>query len=417
MKQLWLRLRKPENRLWVLPSIGAIFAIILALGAGLSRYFFRDSAYLPAVNAEALDGILTVIASSMLAVSTFALSTMVAAFASASNNASPRATELVMNDDNTKLAIASFISAFVFAVIAKIAIGMGVFTQNGRFLLFIGTLIVLAYMIYMLIRWVYTMSRLGRMDNTIAKIYAATHKAISAYRTSTDFAASGMRPTEAPHACLRAGEVGYLSYIDFAELNALAESLEGHIHLPERPGKLLSPQTVIAEIYAEEVSEAQCQRARQCFLIEDTRSYAQDPRYGLIVLGEVGIRAMSPAVNDPGTAVMVMNHLTKLLVGEAQKPAERSGYGALSVGPLIAGEFIDCGFDGLLRASVGDRTVNVRALKLLGMIYREGWNHQLQQSAQTMAKLILALNDGSQALPADRSELEKIYAAAFAESA
>lgn len=76
----------------------------------------------------------------MLAVTTFSLSIMVAAFASASSSGTPRAYQLMMSDDNTRLAISSFISAFIYAVIAKIALGLGYYGPAGRFVLFISTI-------------------------------------------------------------------------------------------------------------------------------------------------------------------------------------------------------------------------------------------------------------------------------------
>ena len=49
------------------------------------------------------------------------------------------------------------------------------------------------------------------------------------------------------------------------------------------------------------------------FTIGDARSYEQDPRFGLIVLAEVASRALSPGVNDPGTAIDVIGTAVRLL--------------------------------------------------------------------------------------------------------
>ncbi len=67
----------------------------------------------------------------MLAVTTFSLSIMVGAFANAASSTTPRATTVVMSDDVTHAAIASFLSAFVYAVIAKTALGLGYYGNAG----------------------------------------------------------------------------------------------------------------------------------------------------------------------------------------------------------------------------------------------------------------------------------------------
>ena len=139
--RLIVNLRKPGNQLWLMPTAGALLALLIAAAAAWVNVFVPPS-FLPDIDLDTLQSLLDVIASSMLAVSTFSLSIMVSAFSSASNGATPRATELVMSDDNTRMAIASFISAFIYAIIARVALGLGYYGQNGRFALFIATFFV-----------------------------------------------------------------------------------------------------------------------------------------------------------------------------------------------------------------------------------------------------------------------------------
>lgn len=63
------------------------------------------------VGAEAVDNILNILASSMLAVTTFSLSIMVTAYGSATTNVTPRATRLVVEDVTTQNVLATFIGS------------------------------------------------------------------------------------------------------------------------------------------------------------------------------------------------------------------------------------------------------------------------------------------------------------------
>ena len=99
-----LALKKPENKLWVTPSVGAIVAVCFAFMGRLAEMFLPVNE-LPHIEESTLQSLLNVIASSMLSVSTFSLSIMVAAFSSASSGATPRATDLVMADEKTHAAI------------------------------------------------------------------------------------------------------------------------------------------------------------------------------------------------------------------------------------------------------------------------------------------------------------------------
>lgn len=54
-------------------------------------------------------------------------------------------------------------------------------------------------------------------------------------------------------------------------------------------------------------------RIVDCFSIGDVRSFDQDPRFGACVLTEIASRALSPAVNDPGTAIDVISRALRIL--------------------------------------------------------------------------------------------------------
>ena len=56
-----------------------------------------------------------------------------------------------------------------------------------------------------------------------------------------------------------------------------------------------------------------CESVREALVVGDFRTYDQDPRFGLIVMGEVGSKAVSPSVNDPGTAIDVITRIGRIL--------------------------------------------------------------------------------------------------------
>ena len=167
---IWLK--AAENRLWVKPAAGSVVAVLIAMAAAVGNRLIPAD-LLPDIERSTLDNLLGVIASSMLGVATFSLSIMVAAFSSAAAGASPRAIQLVAGDADTQNAITTFISAFIFAIIANTALGLGLYGSTGRFILFVCTMGVLLYLIVTLIRWVKTLSVLGRMENTLAKLETA----------------------------------------------------------------------------------------------------------------------------------------------------------------------------------------------------------------------------------------------------
>ena len=362
---LWLRDRR--NLVWTTPAAASVIAVAMAFGAAAGNVWLPPE-MLPDITAETLESLLGVLATSMLTVTTFSLAVMVSAFAAASTGTTPRALELVMGDDITRLAIASFIAAFIYSIIAKTAIGLSYYGQNGRFILFLCTVLVLAYLIVTLILWVKALTRLGRLDNTLEKIEGATKKALDALRASATMGANDSPDPLPPGNEVIARQVGYLTHIDMTSLQELAEEAGTYIHVRIRPGSLVSPGICLA--VSESADATLLAKIAQAFVLGSERSYDQDPRFGLIVLSETAQRALSPAVNDPGTAIQVMTIMTRLLVGDLEMSDRDTSqtFDRISMIELDQAALISDGFDPISRDGAGMLEVAVRMQKLLHII-------------------------------------------------
>ena len=366
---LWIRDR--ENRLWVRPAVGGLLAVLIALLAAVGNRNVPPD-LLPDIGPDTVEGLLRVIASSMLAVTTFSLSIMVAAFATAAGTASPRATELVASDEDTHTAIAAFISAFIYSIVALTALGVGLYGPSGRFILFVATILVLVYLIVTLVRWVKTLSKLGRMNNTLAKIEYASARAMASYRHSPTMGARA-----APEHCegmraLMAPEVAYVRHIDMKALQEQARAAGVRLHVRQRPGTFVHPDTAL--LYVDGDASPDMDKLLAAFVLGAQRSYDQDPRFGLVVLSEVAQRALSPAVNDPGTAIQVMNTIVRVLVDAAADPdaGTRDEHDALTLVALDEDDFIEQGFDPIARDGAGCIEVQLRMQKLLAAVADNG---------------------------------------------
>ncbi|MFK3619402.1 DUF2254 family protein [Pasteurella multocida] len=404
--QWLLVLKKPSNKLWVSAASWALLTVVFVLSLRLGARTL-EVASLPDIKQETLESLLNVIASSMLAVTTFSLSIMVAAFASASNGATPRATDLVMGDSTTRTAITSFICAFIYAIIAKTALGMAFYAQNGRFILFISTVAVLLYLIITLIRWVYTLSQLGRLGNTLEKIEQVTGNALQHYRHSPQMNAVSMRQPSAAAKKVVAKKSGYLTHIDMQGLQKKAQALEGYIHIYVRPGVLISPDTVICALETEQDVEEET--LRQCFVLAKERTYEQDPNWGFIVLSEAAQRALSSAVNDPGTAINIMAIMMNLFVQEPEPQSEAHvvEYDRLSIVELDCAEWIRDAFAPISRDGAGILEVNLVMQKVLASIWRNVPEKAVSQAALLMAEQALARAEQALALQAEREQLRE----------
>ena len=324
MFKLHLIWRRFYGKLWFRPTFWSLAAVAVALMAALANRWPLPAG-LPNIGQPALEGLLTIIASSMLTVSTFSLSILVSAFASAASTATPRATRLVMADDSAQHAISAFIASFIFAMVALTALGLDYYGDTGRFVLLGFTIYVLGYLILALLRWIDTLSKLGRMSHTITTVENAALPPLRNWHLAPALGARDDAPLEMPSGVRVHGErSGFLQYIDLAALQQQATDHEALLHVRVRPGDYLAPSSVLAVLVGPNAPDAKALQAMaQAFLVSRDRTEEQDPRLGLVVLSEIAQRALSPAVNDPGTAVLVVGVLTRLLIdGTHDSPDE-----------------------------------------------------------------------------------------------
>ena len=323
MFKLHLIWRQLKGKLWFRPTFWSLTAIAAALMAALASRWPLPAG-VPNIGQPALEGLLTIIASSMLTVSTFSLSILVSAFASAASSATPRATRLVMADDSAQHAISAFIASFIFTMVALTALGLDYYGDTGRFVLLVFTICVLGYLILALLRWIDTLSKLGRMSHTITTVENAALPPLRSWHLEPALGGRSDAPQRMPSGVRVHGErTGFLQYIDVSALQDLAESHEALLHVRVRPGDYVAPSSVLAVLVGPKAPDAKALQAiAAAFVVGRDRTEEQDPRFGLVILSEIAQRALSPAVNDPGTAVLVVGVLTRVLIDGTHDPAD-----------------------------------------------------------------------------------------------
>jgi uncharacterized membrane protein len=427
-KQLWMERR---NRLWVLPALNSVIAVVVALAAAWVPELLPGMR-LPAVEAKTLDNLLGVVASSMLAVTTFSLSIMVSAFASASSGVTPRATELVMGDEGTRAAIANFLSAFMFSIVAQIALGMRYYGDNGRFILFVSTCLVLAWLMFTLLRWVRTLSSLGRLGNTLTRIEEVALEAMADHWAEPFMRARPGEPDSRPleaatgSVCVRADDLRALRRIDVQGLQDWAAAHACTVHVRVRAGEQIGPGRLLAIVVPDAAADAQDAGGHASIAkgvlahlqFDAERTFDQDPRFGVIVLREAGQRALSAAINDPGTAIACLNALTRVILkGQHQGLAARADtsqrHDRVTVLPLDATDFLEDGFDPLARDGAACFEAMVRMQKLLALIADESRDAVMAKDAHRRA--VFARDCGLQGLAQaqDRESLAALHRQLF----
>ncbi|BDC50376.1 hypothetical protein F183_A26920 [Bryobacterales bacterium F-183] len=375
MSKLEWILRQLSGKLWIRSALFCVLGAATALVAFLVKDLIPQDVPRK-IGADAVDSILHIIANSMLAVTTFSLSTMVSAYGAATSNVTPRATQLLLRDRTSQNALSVFVGAFLFSLVGIVALSIGLYGESGRVVLFVVTVGVILLIVAVMLQWINYLSRFGRVSETIDLVEKVTAQAIGerikepylgGKKLHTDASAAGSYP-------VRYGKIGYVQHLDMSALSKLCGKIHAEFFLCMTPGAFndgAKPLFYSSVAMDDEAIQVAC----RAYTIGDDRSFEQDPRFGVIVLCEVASRALSPAVNDPGTAIDIINTSVRVLapwVSRHDTPDPDPIYPAIHVRPLATADLFDDIYGPIVRDGSGMVQVAVKVQKAMASLARMG---------------------------------------------
>ncbi|SFI96511.1 DUF2254 domain-containing protein [Jannaschia pohangensis] len=413
-QNIW-KLREWARQVWPRVAIFCVGAIISAAIAPLISPFVPDRLR-QTIDEVAVLALLSILTSSMLGVAAFSLTVMVTAHHFASGQVTPRSHRLLRQDGRTQSVIATFIGAFVFALVTTAAIHADLYGGLDFVVIYGVTILVITAVIVALIRWVHQLASLGSIETTTARVEDVTRDSLS-IRMRAPFLGghplrSDDRETGEP---VVATAYGVVRHVDVQSLSEIAEEEDGWVHLMVAPGDQVVPGDLILRLDRSDggaLSDELTDKLRDRVSVGDMRSFDQDPVFGLQVLSEIGQRALSPGINDPRTAVDVVSRLMGLLGSwapdDGNDPLPR-----LRAPDLDRRVMVEAAFDAIARD--GEDLLEVQLAVQAALSHLAGHEDgALARAAREISARALARSDTALTLEEDRA---RVRAAAPAYSA
>lgn len=407
-----LLLRRTARRIWFRSVVFSLVAVLLAVAA---RYL---APWLPEhfegnIGQDSVGGILQILASSMLAVTTFSLTAMVSAYSSATTLATPRATQLLIQDPTSQNALSTFLGAFLFSIVGIIALSTGFYGDRGRVILFVGTLAVVALIVFTLLRWIAHLTAFGRMSDVIDRVERAAVESVREWREAPHL--GGQPAVAVPEGAWPVfGErTGYVTHVDVGALQRIATQADLRLHVAVLPGALVHPQRPLLQVEGRADNDCRAALAR-AFTVERHRSFDHDPRLGLVTLAEIGSRALSAAVNDAGTAIEVIDAQHRVfravLAQQDDAPGDADCDRVFVPLPAMA-DLLEDAFRPLARDGTGAIEVSIRLQKTLAALAEAAPAHA--EAIDAMARQAFARASEAFASNADRTALAQATQSRF----
>ena len=343
MSGVWRRL---VDRFWALPLACALAALGLGLGLSELDDAFDTALALPFLfggGPEGARALLSAIITSMIAFTGLVFSITIVVLQLTSSQFSPRVLRTFLEDRLNQLALGVFVATFVYALVVLRAVRgtAQVDPYVPQLSVTVAFVFVLASVGLFLV-FINHIAQSIRAATIIADIAEDTRVLLERRYPADARPITRLACPDAPAHTVAAEQPGVVQHIDDEALLRQAEAHDLTIRMLRAVGEFVPAGSALLAIYGDDSPN----HDRLCAAVQlgTERSLDQDVGFGLRQLVDIAERALSPGVNDPSTAVQVIDQLHDLLRRLATRPLapwqRTTDYGRLAVdvpGPSFAG--------------------------------------------------------------------------------
>ncbi|MBA3762315.1 MAG: DUF2254 domain-containing protein [Chthoniobacterales bacterium] len=323
-------LERLRTSYWFIPSLLAAAATALSFATVhadtlINAKWVRTTGWIWAGGPEGARNVLATIAGSTITVAGVVFSVTIVSLTLASSQFGPRLLRTFLNDRWTQIVLGIFVSTFLYCLLVLRTIRG---TDAATFVPFLSVTIGLLFAVTsvaFLIFFVHHVSNAILADNLIARVAAELREGID--RLYPDEAGVGEKDLaerkgrdlpprfDAEALTISSKVSGYISAISIENLLAFAKKENLVLRLNQRPGDFIAEGATLASVWpGEKSNESTIASVRRSFYFGDERTPTQDLEYSIDQLVEVAVRALSPGINDPFTAITCIDWLGDALI-------------------------------------------------------------------------------------------------------
>ncbi len=416
---------------WFLPCLMTIAAILLVvLSHDFERRFGIDDVpglgWLFAIGAPGARAVLGTVATSAIGTASVVFSISIVALSLTSSQFGPRLLKNFMRQQFTQLTLGTFMATFIFTLFAlatvpessaagpvphlAVLIALGFGLVSFLFLIFYVQHIVAFIQAPKVIEDVSSqlMQRLqGLPEREEGDDVCGMPEGVGAFPDEED-------PGDALRVTARNG--GYLQAVDVDSLLGLAAGRDLYVRLVLRAGQFAMPGQLLALVGGDagDDADAVCDTVRAACVFGIERTVTQDMEFSIDQLVEVGVRALSPGINDPFTAINCVDQLgaaLAVLAGrrlESGLHADDGGTVRLCIETHSYAGMLDSAFNQLRQHAAGDAAVTIRMLEIVHDLAGRDLPASFRDSLLSHARLLYATKD-ELAHPSDREDAESRF--------
>ncbi len=404
-----------RSSLWALPLVmvlaaaaAAFLAVNLEVRQGQDPVWFLYSG-----DAEDAPQFLSNLVTAMITMATLVVSITMVVLTLAAQQLGPRLIRSFMADRRTQLTLGLFIATVVYLLLV-LRSTYGATDRVPNLAVTGGTALVLLCLVALL-AFVHHLARSIIADNVVDRVGEALDADIQRLLPESNIdqcPAPSRRPSERG-APLYFGHSGYVQTVDYRRMVDIAKDANATIELAFKAGHHAIQGSIYGWMAPPEAATDEVRhKIEQCVRLGGERASIQDLETSIRQLVEVALRALSPGINDPFTAIAVIDRLTASLAkirlrGAPQSVWADDGDNARLVAPRSTfADSVDVAFRQIRQNSAGQVAVLIRLVESLGQLFVQA--NKAERSVLS-EQIEIVLDTGRQNIgqKQDLAELEK----------
>jgi uncharacterized membrane protein len=401
-------LNRLRSTYWFVPSVVTVGAVALAVVlVAVDRMYPNTTAWLGWAYGGGADGaraLLSAVAGSVMTVVSVTFSVMVVALTVSSQHFGPRLLNSFMRDNAAQLVLGTFTGTFAYCLMVLRTVqgeGDGYSTFVPHLAVTVALILTLVS-VGMLIFYVHHIATSLQVSEITAGVARDLERAVAAlypepFGGSTEPPVRQPPPVPDRAVAVQAGTSGYLREIDSEAVLALARECNTIIWLVTRPGDFIIEDRPVAAVHPPpHDAGAFARRLLGAYVIGSDRTSTQDADFAVQQLVEVALRALSPGVNEPFTAITCIDRLGQGLMKLASRSIPSAirtdDTGAVRVvsQPRTFVELVEAAFDPIARYAGRNPAIARRLLETLCVLADVAQRGEDRQAIGRLADFVSA---------------------------
>jgi uncharacterized membrane protein len=189
---------------------------------------------------------------------------------------------------------------------------------------------------------------------------------------------------------------GYIRFIDTARLLTAARDAGLRVRVTRRVGQFVPEGVALLRVNrADRLNEATIADLLATFDIGPMRTLQQDVEFGVLQIVDIALKAISPAVNDPSTAISCIDQLSRVMIRWiSRREPDRALFDPphverVAIPWVTLDELLDTAFEQIRHYAIGDLAVSLRLLRALGDIAATTASAEIKASLLTRAEVVV----------------------------